>query len=131
MLDLCLESIIFLKKIKHKIIISSNIIDPSPKKSVAPSEKVAPGQEVEKGSRNVYDIEEPVVTICQKDLDNKIEKDNINKYQFQGQYARSKLWFGIDYEWLEENFPRINPVYINSFIKLILKVKIWKHIKYF
>ena len=43
---------------------SSNIIDPSPKKSVAPSEKVAPSEEVEKGSGYLDDIEEAVVTIC-------------------------------------------------------------------
>ena len=44
---------------------SSNIICPSPKKSVAPSEKV------EKPSGNFDDIEVPVATIRQKDLDNK------------------------------------------------------------
>ena len=59
---------------------SSNIIGPLPKKSVAPSDKVAPGEkvapngEVEQWSGTLDDIEEPVVTIRQKYLDNKIEK---------------------------------------------------------
>ena len=44
---------------------SSNIICPSPNKSVAPSEKV------EKGSNTLDEIEEPVVTIHQKNLDKK------------------------------------------------------------
>ena len=43
---------------------SSNIIGPSPKKSVSPSEKV------EKEGGNVDYIEEPVVLIYQKDWDN-------------------------------------------------------------
>ena len=54
----------------------SNIIEPLPKKSVAPIGKV------KKASGNLDDIEEPVVTICQKDLDNKKEKDNTKKYHF-------------------------------------------------
>ena len=45
---------------------SSNIIDPLPKKSVAPSEKF------EKASGDLDDIKEPVVTIGQNYLD--IEK---------------------------------------------------------
>ena len=49
---------------------SSNIIVPLPKKSVAPSEKF------EKASGYLDDIEEPVV-------------ENAKKYHFQGQSARS------------------------------------------
>ena len=32
------------------------------------------------------------------------EKENTNKYNSQGQFAISILWFDIDHEWLEENF---------------------------
>ena len=44
---------------------SSNIIGPLPKKSVAPSDRV------EKSSGNFDDIKEPVVMIRQNYLDNK------------------------------------------------------------
>ena len=37
-----------MEKINKKIIMSSNIIGPSPKKSLLPSEKVAPSEEVER-----------------------------------------------------------------------------------
>ena len=52
-----------MEKIKHKIIMSSYIIGPSPNKSVAPSKKVAPSEEVEKGRWTLNGIEHPVVTI--------------------------------------------------------------------
>ena len=61
---------------------SYNIIGPLPKKSVEPINKV------EKSSGNLDDIEETVVMIRQKGLDNKKEEDNTRKYQFQGQSAR-------------------------------------------
>ena len=41
---------------------SSNIIDPPPKKSVSTREKVAPSEQFEKGSGYLDDIEDPVVT---------------------------------------------------------------------
>ena len=63
-------------------IMSYNIIGPLPKKSVEPINKV------EKSSGNLDDIEETVVMIRQKGLDNKKEEDNTRKYQFQGQSAR-------------------------------------------
>ena len=46
------------------------------------------------------------------------------------QYGISKGWLDIDHEWLEENFVHVNQISIKDFIKLILKVKRWKHIKY-
>ena len=45
------------------------------------------------------------------------------------QYGISKGWLDIDHEWLEENFVHVNQISIKDFIKLILKVKRWKHIK--
>ena len=57
-----------------------------------------------------------MVTIRQKDLDNKIENENTKKYQFQGQYARSTRWFDLDHEWLEEKFYTSEPgFYINLY----------------
>ena len=73
-----------MENIKQKIIMLSNIIGPSTKKSVAPSEKVVPSEGIKNGSVTLDDIEEPVVNIFRKDLDNKIEKENTNKYKFQG-----------------------------------------------
>ena len=58
MIDLCLESISFLEKVKQKNI-SSNIIGPSPKKPVALIEKV------EKASGKLDYVKVPVVTIRQ------------------------------------------------------------------
>ena len=49
-------------------------------------------------------IEYPVVTIRWKYLYDKKPKDNIKKYHFQGHYERSKCWFDLDNEWLEEMF---------------------------
>ena len=45
-----------------------------------------------------------MVTIRQNYLYNKIENNNIKKYQFRGQYARSTRWFDLDHEWLEKKF---------------------------
>ena len=51
----------FLDSIKHKIITSSNIIGPSPKKQVSPSETFSPSEDAEKGSGTLDDIKEQVV----------------------------------------------------------------------
>ena len=118
MLDIFLESTSFLEKIKQKIFILSNISAPYPKKSVAPSEKVALSEEVEKGSGPLDYIEEPVVTIHQKDLKNKIEKENITKYQLQGRFARLTQWFGLDHEWLEETFCAREPDFYKQLYKM-------------
>ena len=45
-----------------------------------------------------------VVMIRQKDSENKKEKENTKKYNFQGKSAGSRRWFDLDHEWLEENF---------------------------
>ena len=84
------------------------------KDSVAPSEKL-------EASGNLGDIEAPkdsalkrmameqglyeqVFMIRQRDLDNKKEKENTKKYNFQNQYEISKRWFDLDYECSEESF---------------------------
>ena len=39
-----------------------------------------------------------VVMIRRKESDNKKEKENPKKYNFQGQYIRSIRWFDLDQE---------------------------------
>ena len=45
-----------------------------------------------------------VVMIRQRESDDKKEKENTKKYNFQGQPARSRRCFNIDHGWLKENF---------------------------
>ena len=40
-----------------------------------------------------------VVMICQKYFENKKEKENTKKYNFQGQSKKSIRWFGLNHEW--------------------------------
>ena len=42
-----------------------------------------------------------VVMILRKDPENKKEKENTNKQNFQGKSTRSRHWFDLDPEWLE------------------------------
>ena len=58
-----------------------------------------------------------VVIFFQKDLDNKKERGNIKKYNFQGQSAGSIFWFDIDHEWLENNLVNVHQIYIKTIIK--------------
>ena len=53
--------------------------------------------------------------IRRKYLDDKKEKENTNKYKFQGQYARSIRWFDIEYDSLEEKFSTREPDFYNFF----------------
>ena len=115
---MCLKSIILLEKNNKKIIKTSNIIFPSPKKSVSPSEKVAPSEKVEKGSGTLYDTKYPVVTIHQKNLDNKIEKENTKKYQLYGQSTILTHCFHLGHEWLEEKVSTREPDSYKCFYKL-------------
>ena len=41
-----------------------------------------------------------VVIILQKESENKKEKKNTKKYNFQVQSARSRCWFNLGHEWL-------------------------------
>ena len=45
-----------------------------------------------------------VVMILRKDSYHKKEKEKIKEYNFQGKSARSRRWFDIDHERLEEKF---------------------------
>ena len=53
--------------------------------------------------------------IYQKNLDNKNEKEKTKKYNFQGQFERSNIWFDLDQEWLKEIFSKREPEF---YIKL-------------
>ena len=61
-----------------------------------------------------------VVIIRRKDLDNKKEKENTNKYNFQGWSTISKRWFYLDHEWLEKTCSTCEP----EFYKKLYQVNI-------
>ena len=64
-----------------------------------------------------------VVKISQKDLKFIAENKNTNeaKIKFQGQYARSKCWFDLDFDWIEVNFSRRETdFYKKVFISMII-----------
>ena len=50
-----------------------------------------------------------VVMIRRRGSENKKEKGKTKKYNFQGQPARSRIWFDLDNEWLVENFRTRKP----------------------
>ena len=52
-----------------------------------------------------------VFKLSQKDLEFIPSNKNLNeaKFKFQGQYARSHRWFGIDFDWVEVNFSTCEP----------------------
>ena len=64
--------------------------------------------------------------IRRKYLDSKKEKENTNKYNFQGQSTRSIL----GQEWSKEIFSTRETGFYKHFIKNILNVKRQKHINY-
>ena len=45
-----------------------------------------------------------VVMIGRRESDDKKEQENTKKYNLQVKPARSRCWFDLDHEWLEENF---------------------------
>ena len=71
-----------------------------------------------------------VVMIRRRESYDKNEKGNTKKYNFRGKSARSRRWFDLDHEWLEENFRTRGPDFYENYIKLNLGVMIQKHIKY-
>ena len=52
---------------------------------------------------------EQVVMILRKESENKKEKENTKKYNFQEKSSRSRRWFDLDHEWLEDNFMKYEP----------------------
>ena len=67
-----------------------------------------------------------VIRIRRKDLKfvatykNKIEA----KFKFQGQYARSRRWFDLDFDWVEVNFSTREPDTVIH--KIIINSKAFK-----
>ena len=59
---------------------------------------------------------------CHFKSDDKKEKENTEKHNFQGQSARTKGWFDIDHEWLKENFITRELDFYKIHIKLNLGV---------
>ena len=51
------------------------------------------------------------VMIHRKEPENKKEKENTKKYNLQGQPSRSRSWFDINHEWLEENLMTREPYF--------------------
>ena len=71
--------------------------------------------------------------ISRKDLKFIAENKNKNeaKFKFQGQYARSKPWFYLDFDWVEVSFStRESDFYKKIFIAMTIH-KIQIHLKYF
>ena len=62
------------------------------------SEKVTPSEEFEKGTKNVDDMKEAVVTIRRKDMGN-----------FEGNYMGSTGWFNLNHEFLKRKFSTLGP----------------------
>ena len=50
-----------------------------------------------------------VVMIRRRESGDKKENEKTKKYNFQGQPARSRRWFDLDHDWLEENFRTREP----------------------
>ena len=80
----------------HHVVVTKEKVAPFLKKKVVTSEKVTPNYDVEKVTNILNDMEEPLVTILSKDLDN-----------FEGQYTGSTSWFNLDNEWLKIKFSKL------------------------
>ena len=117
MLDLCLDSISFLEKVKQKFIMSSRIIGPLLKKKVSPSERVTPSEEVEKGS-NFF-------IIWKSQCSRSVESIWVN---FRGSIQHQQVCLIFIMSGLKK-FSTLEPDFYKNFLELILKVKILKHIK--
>ena len=59
-----------------------------------------------------------VVMIHRRESDDKKEKEKTKKYTFQGQSARSRSWFDLDNEWLEENFRTREPYFYRKLYQI-------------
>ena len=57
-----------------------------------------------------------VVKLCQKYFKFTTENKNTNyaKFKFQGQSARSKRWFDLDFDWIELNVSTIESSFYNK-----------------
>ena len=71
----------------NHVIVAKEKVTPFPKKKVVTSEKVTKSEDVDKGTKNLDDMKEAVLTIRGKDLD-----------KFEGQSKGSIGWFNLDHE---------------------------------
>ena len=71
-----------------------------------------------------------VVMIRRMESDDKKEKENIKKYNFQGQSARSRRWLDLDHQWLEENSRTREPYFYEKLYQTKSRGDDKKHIKY-
>ena len=56
---------------------------------------------------------------------------NEAKFKFQGQSARSKRWFDLDFDWIEVNLSHVSLMYISRFFKAMKIHRIQIHLKDF
>ena len=59
------------------------------------------------------------------------QNKNEAKFKFQGQYARSQIWFNLDLDWIEINLSLVNLIYIRNFFKAMTIHKTIIHSKLF
>ena len=95
-------------------------VKPLSKKKLLTTGKIIISEEVDKSTEILDDMKEAVVTIC---------KDYL--YNFDGQSKGSTGWFNFDHEFLKRKFSTLEPEFYKKFMKRILKVNIWNHLKRF
>ena len=76
------------------------------------TEKVTTSDEVDKGTKNMDDMKEAVVTIRSKDSD-----------KFEGQSKGTIGWFNLDHEFLKRNFSTLEPDFYKCFYEKDIKVQ--------
>ena len=81
------------------------------------NEKVTPSEEFEKGTNILNDMEEPVVTIRRKDLDN-----------FEGKYKVSTDWFNLHHEWLKRKFSTLELEFYKNLFEKDIQVNLSTYI---
>ena len=80
------------------------VTTPFPKKKLLTTEKVTTSEEVDKGTTNLDDTKETVVTIHRKDLDN-----------FEGKSKVPTGWFNIYHEFLKRKSSTLEPDFYDFF----------------
>ena len=74
-----------------------------------------------------------VIMFWRKDLkfDAADKNKNASKFKFQGQSARSQLWFDLDLDWIDINFALVNLISIRNYFKVMKISKTKIHSKHF
>ena len=73
-----------------------------------------------------------LVILNWKDLKTTEANKNKNeaKFNFQGQSARSQIWFDIDFDWNEKSLAHLNLSSMGKYFKGMPQHKIKTHLKY-